>query len=140
MKNALALTLAAAATLLASPGRADPPEESLYFEAYVFEAAAAPGALAWIKAHAMVKVGADATTSFPIKDRGLFTIKYTVRPGVDGAALVIVTGLLDGRIVAAGTVTVAHDARATVDLQGGSYTWHITGERMTKELLERRKG
>jgi len=138
MKNAVALfatgTLVA---LLAPAGRADdPPPESVYFEARIFDDAEKPQTT--LDLHALVKVGADAELSAPSKD-GRFTLEYTVRPGADGTFLVIATGLRDGRIVTAGAMTIAHDGRTIRDLQGGGFTWRITGERATPELQNRHK-
>ena len=124
MKNALAVVATAASLFVASPGRAEAPVESIYFEAHV----AGHDGKVILNAHVMVKMGADAEVSFPTAT-GRITLKYTVRPGLDRGALVIATGLRDGQLLAAGTVAVAHDGRATLDLKGGGYDWHITGER-----------
>jgi hypothetical protein len=142
MKLTLATLLAATCAFLTpQPGRTPTARaETAAADQIYFEAKVVKDAVTVTEPHALVKVGADAELSVGPHAAGepRFTLKYTVRPAVDGV-LVIVTGLVDGRIVASGTLAVTRERATAATLQGGGYAWNVTGAWMTPELMKRRK-
>jgi hypothetical protein len=106
-----------------------------------FEAKATRGSSVVIEPHVLVKMGRDAEVSVPSKEPGgaRMTVKYTLRPAVEEGALVIFTGLVDGRIVASGTLDLPRAGKRTVLLQGGGLSWSVTAVWATPELLGRKK-
>jgi hypothetical protein len=143
MTKAFVALLATTCALL-TPEMSGPPAaqaETAAIDQVYFEARITRDASTVTEPHALVKVGADAELSVGPKAAGdpRFTLKYTVRPAVEDSALVIVTGLVDGRIVASGTLAVRRDRATAAALQGGGYRWNVTGEWMTPELVNRHK-
>jgi hypothetical protein len=37
-------------------------------------------------------------------------------------------------------MTIAHDGRSSLELDGGGYKWKVNAERLTVAMLERHKG
>jgi hypothetical protein len=137
MKKHIGITLAFAGSTLAFAATARA-EEPL---GVYFEAKATKGSSVVIEPHVLVKMGRDAEVSQPSKEPGgaRTTVKFTLRPAVDESALVIFTGLVDGRIVASGTLDLPRAGKRTVLLQGGGLSWNVTAAWATPELLERKK-
>lgn len=50
-----------------------------------------------------------------------------------------ITGLVDGHEVASGTMHFADAQGAAVTMEGGGYTWTFQAQRMTSELMNRRR-
>jgi hypothetical protein len=138
MRHAPTLMLACASLLAGGSTEAEGADvEQCYFEVIVSKAGK-PVA----RPHALVAIGADARLAFlPSKDKDgpQLGLKYNVEEKAGSELAATVTARVDDRDVATATVTFSRDESAAIEMEGGGYTWQLTVDLMTPELLERKR-
>jgi hypothetical protein len=92
--------------------------------------------------HLLVRVGGDAAVDFPADTGGLprFGLKVRVDPLPDGRYRADVTGLVDQKEVAFGTLDFTAESGDVLTLVGGNRFWRVHADLATPALWRRLRG
>ena len=132
--------VAGSGLIVALAGAAPAEEAEAEAEQVYFEAAVSKGKRVLAEPHALVKVGADAKLSFGTKDddRPRLRLQYRVDQPSASSFSAAITALVDGKKVASRDLAFTRKQGASVTLEGGGYSWTVSVEHVTPELLKSR--